>query len=198
MLETRRREQTHKKARQGIKRRPQSEAADQAPGFLFVIDPFAASCFMGSVSAARSSPGPERSGNPGASAANDTAGKARAPRPVSAREASRPRKSRSCDRNFASVWKDYRRNKSNKCEKNFVNGQSGSKTKERLSASNSETRQARTRKIANERPRSKLRYQKNIYESFPEVVTPECFNRGSSQSFACGEPSRTTDTSMRE
>src|SRR5207237_7908688 len=77
-------------------------------------------------------------------------------------KASRQRKSRSCDRNFASVWKDYRRNKSNKCEKNFVNGQSGSKTKERLSASNSETRQARTRKIANERPRSKLRYQKNI------------------------------------
>src|SRR5207244_13514797 len=94
------------------------------------------------------------------------------------------RKSRSCERNFASDWNDYRRNKSKKCEKNFVNGQSGSKTKERLSASNLETRQARTRKIANERPRSKLRYQKNIYESFPEVVTPECFNRGSSQSFA--------------
>jgi len=42
-------------------------------------------------------------------------------------------------------------------------------------------------------PRSKLRYQKNIYESFPEVVTPECFNRGSSQSFAW-----IPATSMRE
>src|SRR5438552_6521940 len=86
MLETRQREQTHKKARQGIKRRPQSEAAEQAPGFLFVIDPFAASCFMESVSAVRPSPGPERSGIPGALAANDTARKARAPRPVSALE----------------------------------------------------------------------------------------------------------------
>src|SRR5947208_17087672 len=83
MLETRQRDQTHKKARQEIKRRPQSEAADQAPGFLFVIDPFAASCFMESVSAAKPSPGPERSGIPGALAANDTARKARAPRPIS-------------------------------------------------------------------------------------------------------------------
>ena len=34
---------------------------------------------------------------------------------------------------------------------------------------------------------------KNIYESIPKVVTPECFNRGSSQSFAW-----IPATSMRE
>jgi len=42
-------------------------------------------------------------------------------------------------------------------------------------------------------PAASCGIQKNIYESFPEVVTPECFNRGSSQSFAW-----IPATSMRE
>ena len=42
-------------------------------------------------------------------------------------------------------------------------------------------------------PRASCGVSKNIYESFPEVVTPECFNRGSSQSFAW-----TPATSMQE
>src|SRR5439155_7767375 len=35
-----------------------------------------------------------------------------------------------------------------------------------------------------ERPRSKLQSIKELYDDFPRVVTPECFYRGSSPSFA--------------
>ena len=51
----------------------------------------------------------------------------------------------------------------------------------------------------NELPRSKLTgYQNPAMRIWPKGVTPECLNRGSSSGLACGEPSRTTDRSIRE